>query len=219
MSGRHVVLLDLDGTLIDSAPGILTGIRTAFEAVDVTPPDAAVMRSWIGPPVRETLMRELSAHGEDVVDRANAAFREYFDAVGAYESVPFAGIHDALAAIAASGALMSVVTHKPVALAELALSQHGLDVYVQTLHAPPSPGVAVPKSQLFAQALDATRPATVISAGDRGSDIRAAAECGVAGVGVTWGYGALDELRGAGARAIADAPEELPALVEAPRPG
>ena len=219
MSGRHVVLLDLDGTLIDSAPGILMGMRVAFEAVDVAPPDEAVMRSWIGPPVRETLVRELSARGDAAVERANAAFREYFDTTGAYESVPFVGIHDALAAVAQGGALMSVVTHKPLPLAQVAVAQHGLDVYIEGIHAPPSPQVAVPKEHLFAEALDATRPHTVISVGDRGSDMRAAAAHGVGGIGVTWGYGHASELRDAGAVSVIDAPEDLPASVARPRGG
>ena len=216
MSDRHVVLLDLDGTLVDSSSGILAGLHDAFRAVDVVPPDDAVMRAWIGPPVRETLTRELGSHGDAVVRHANAAFREYFDTVGAYESVPFTGIYDALAEVSRMGALMSIVTHKPLPLAEIALTQHGLDVFVQTLHAPPTPSMAVPKEELFAEALDATRPSTVISVGDRGSDIRAAAMHDIAGVGVTWGYGGVEELLGAGAVSIATVPTELPALVAAP---
>ena len=219
MSDRHVVLLDLDGTLIDSAPGVLAGIHEAFRAVDVVPPADAVMRAWIGPPVRETLARELGVHGDAAVEHANAAFREYFDTVGAHESAAFAGIHDALAEVSRRGALMSIVTHKPAPLAEIALAQHGLDVFVHSLHAPPSPRVVVPKEQLFAEALDATMPRTVISVGDRGSDIRAAAACGVAGVGVAWGYGDTAELHDAGAVAVIEAPADLPAHVTRPQDG
>ena len=219
MSTRHVVLLDLDGTLIDSAPGILAGIRAAFEAVDLAPPDDGLMRAWIGPPVRETLQRELGPHGDAAVEQANAAFRAYFDTTGAYQSVPFEGIHDALAAVAQAGALMSVVTHKPLPLAQLAVAQHGLDAYIDGIHAPPSPQVAVPKEHLFAEALDATRPHTVISVGDRGSDIRAAATHGVGGIGVSWGYGDTAELRDAGALAVLLAPADLPAGVVAPGSG
>jgi phosphoglycolate phosphatase len=216
MSSRHVVLLDLDGTLIDSAPGILAGIRAAFEAVDLLPPDDSLMRAWIGPPVRETLQRELGPYGDAVVDRANVAFRAYFDTTGAYESVPFEGIHDALTAVAQAGALMSVVTHKPLPLAQIAVAQHGLDAYIEGIHAPPSPQVAVPKDQLFAEALDATRPQTVISVGDRGSDIRAAAAHGVGGIGVAWGYGDTAELHDAGALVVLSAPADLPAVVARP---
>jgi len=214
---RHVVLLDLDGTLIDSAPGIIAGVRAAFEAVDIAPPDEAVMRAWIGPPVRETLQRELAPRGTALVERANAAFRQYFDTVGAHESRVFPGISTALESIAQAGALMSIVTHKPFPLAEVAIGQHGLDVYIEGIHAPPSPQLAVPKEHLFAEALAAVRPTTVISVGDRGSDIRAAAVHGVPGVGVAWGYGEPDELTGAGAVAVVGSPVELPAFVTPPQ--
>lgn len=216
MADRHVVLLDLDGTLIDSAPGIVTGIREAFSAVGVTVPADAVMRSWIGPPVRETLRRELGSHGAAVVDRANAAFREYFDTVGAHQSVVFLGIPEALARVAESGSRMRLVTHKPLPLAEVAVSQHELGAFIDGIHAPPSPQVAVAKEDLFAEAMVAAGPCSVISVGDRGSDIRAAAAHGIAGIGVTWGYGDSDELQRAGAVAIAGTPAALPQLVRRP---
>lgn len=216
MTRRHVVLLDLDGTLIDSAPGIVAGVRQAFGAVDVPVPADEVMRSWIGPPVRETLQRELGSYGRATVDRANAAFREYFDTVGAHQSVVFAGIPDALAHLAASGSHMRLVTHKPLPLAEVAVSQHALGAFLDGIHAPPSPQVTVAKEDLFADAMGAAGPCTVISVGDRGSDIRAAAAHGIAGIGVMWGYGSAAELQGAGALEIAATPADLPDLVRPP---
>lgn len=154
-----------------------------------------------------------------MVKRANAAFREYFDAIGAHESALFGGIHDALAAVAQSGARMSVVTHKPLPIAKIVIVQHALDVYIDGIYAPPSPRIAVPKEHLFAEALDEMNPRSVISVGDRGSDIIAAAADGIDGVGVTWGYGVLDELLSAGATSIAAAPAELPMLVCRPSTG
>ena len=216
MSGRHVVLLDLDGTLIDSAPGILAGIRLAFEAVDVVPPADDLMRAWIGPPVRETLVRELGARGDAVVARATTPFRESFDSLGVHESDIFPGIREALAEVAASGSRMRLVTHKPLSLAELAVGQHDLGTFIDGIHAPPSPLVTVPKAQLFGDAMAAAAPRTAISVGDRGSDIRAAAAHGIAGIGVTWGYGDRGELNDAGAVAIATSAGELPTLARAP---
>ncbi len=130
-AGGHVVLFDLDGTLIDSAPGIITGIAQAYEAVGLDVPDEALVRSWIGPPVRETLTRELGSRGDVVVQDAVAAFRAYFDTIGAHESVVFPGVHEALAQIADVGSVMVIVTHKPAPLAELALAQHGLDMHMR----------------------------------------------------------------------------------------
>ncbi len=214
--GGHLVLLDLDGTLIDSAPGIVSGIARAYEAVDLDVPDEALMRSWIGPPVRETLTRELGSRGDDVMRRAVAAFRAYFDTQGAHESVVFPGVHDAMSEIAGAGSVMVVVTHKPAPLAELALAQHGLDAHVRGLYAPPSPSFAMSKERLFAQAIAAHAPTSAMAVGDRGEDIRAAAAHGISGVGVRWGYGNEHELVEAGAVALIADPADLPSAVAPP---
>ncbi len=215
-AGGHVVLLDLDGTLIDSALGIVTGIARAYEAVGLVVPDEGLIRSWIGPPVRETLTRELGSHGDWVVQDAVAAFRAYFDTIGAHESVVFPGVQAALAQIADVGSVMVIVTHKPAPLAELALAQHGLDARIQGLYAPPSPSVAVPKERLFAQAIAAHRPTSAVAVGDRAGDIRAAAAHGISGVGVRWGYGSDAELREAGAATLIASPADLPSAVAPP---
>lgn len=213
MSDRHVVFLDLDGTIIDSSPGIVAGLREAYRAVGIGAPEDAMLLSWIGPPVAVTLERELGGRGDDVVKAANGAFRSYFDGIGMHDSQPYPGIPEALAAVAADGAVICVVTHKPLRLSEAALEQHDLHGLVHSVHAPPSPAEFVAKEDLFAQAMSATGVATRIAAGDRGTDIQAAQAHGMASVGVTWGFGTADELLSAGAVALASAPAELPALL------
>lgn len=213
MMARAVAFLDLDGTILDSSPGIVAGLRQAFAAVDVAVPDDEVLRSWIGPPVIRTLERELGPSGEAVVSAANGAFRAYFDEVGAYESEPFMAVPEVMGAMHRSGTRLAVVTHKPARLAEIALAQHSLDGLVYSVHAPPSPQANVPKTELFARAIEATNPACAVAAGDRAGDVEAATAHGIATVGVAWGYGTEEELRVAGAVAVASSPEELPLLL------
>ncbi len=213
MTARHVAFLDLDGTILDSSPGIVRGLRKAFDAVGMPAPDEAVMRSWIGPPVLRTLERELGDRGGPVVEAANRAFRAYFDEIGTYQSAPFAGIPDALAALAADGTAIVVVTHKPGPLAEAALARSGLSRFVVGVHAPVSAAELVPKEDLFARAIRKARPATAIAAGDRAGDVEAAAAHGIRSIGVLWGYGTPAELTGAGAVALAPAPSDLPFLL------
>jgi phosphoglycolate phosphatase len=209
VSHSLLVLLDLDGTIIDSAPGIVAGMRRAFAEVGDEVPDDEVLRSWIGPPVLHMLERELGARGPDVVARANGAFREYFDTTGAHETTVFPGMADALAGMHGDGAGAVVVTHKPLPLAQVALAEHDLDHLVRSIHAPPSASTWVPKEELFAAALSAFQAYAVVAAGDRGGDVVAAAVHGVPSVGVTWGYGTADELREAGAACLASSAEEL----------
>lgn len=213
MSDPLLVLLDLDGTIIDSAPGIVAGMREAFAAAGSEIPTDDVLRSWIGPPVLRTLERELGARGPDVVNRANGAFRQYFDTVGAHETDPFPGMVDALATLSSAGSTIAVVTHKPLPLAEMALAEHALGGFVSATYAPPSPGTWVPKGDLFASALGALPPARAIAAGDRAGDIEAALAHGVPSVGVTWGYGTVEELQDAKAVALAASAEELVAML------
>jgi phosphoglycolate phosphatase len=218
---QSLVLFDLDGTIIDSAPGIVAGMRRAFAEVGEDVPPDDVLRSWIGPPVLRTLERELGEQGADVVARANTAFRGYFDTVGAHETETFPGMQRVIEMLDMDDAAIVVVTHKPLPLAELALAEHQLAELVRAIHAPPTPGTWVPKEKLFAAALAATRAHAVVAAGDRAGDVHAAAAHGVPTVGVTWGYGTVDELEAAGAAALAaDADELLAALqnVAAPRP-
>jgi phosphoglycolate phosphatase len=211
VTSGHVVFLDLDGTILDSAPGIVAGLREAYAAAGMHPPDDGVLRSWIGPPVINTLTRELGPRGDDVVKAANRGFRDYFDAIGAYQSEPYAGIPASMESMSAVAALV-VVTHKPRSLAEIALSQHGLSDLVTSVHAPPGPTEFIPKEDLFAEAICAACPQTAIAAGDRGSDVHAASAHGIPSIGVTWGYGSAQELRSAGAVALATTPRELCAL-------
>ncbi len=213
---QALVLLDLDGTIINSAPGIVAGMRRAFAEVDEDVPPDDVLRSWIGPPVLRTLERELGEKGVGAVTRANMAFRDYFDTVGAHETTLFPGMQGVIRSLNAAGAPVVVVTHKPLPLAELALRQHDLDSSVRAIHAPPSPGEWVPKEDLFAAALSTFRHHAAVAAGDRGGDVLAAAAHGVPTVGVTWGYGTVDELQSAGAVALAtDSGELLVALRDA----
>ena len=213
MSSGHVAFLDLDGTIIDSAPGIVAGLQEAYGAVGVPAPDEATLRSWIGPPVLRTLERELGQRGDEVVRTANAGFRAYFDTVGATQSEVFPGMAEAMDSVAGSGTTIVVVTHKPLPLAHAALSQHGLDKLVSAVHAPPSPSAYVAKEDLFAQAIAEARPRSAVAAGDRATDVEAAAMRGVGSIGVTWGFGTAEELIAAGARALAAHPSELPALL------
>lgn len=215
MTGTRVAFLDLDGTLIDSAPGIVACMRCAFDAVGANAPPDAVLRSWIGPPVLRTLERELGECGDDVVQAANRAFRECFDGVGAHQATPFEGIPEVLESLCSGGLVVSVVTHKPEVLAEVALAQHDLRRFVASVHAPPSPAQWVSKEDLFAEAIAASRPQWAVAAGDRAGDVRAASSHGIPSVGVLWGYGSACELDEAGAAALASAASELPALLAA----
>ena len=92
-----LLLFDLDGTLIDSAPGIIACIEHACTAMSVAAPPRAVLRGWIGPPLGETFPGVV---GSDPgrVDAAIAHYRERFDRIGWREHRVHAGMDAVIAA-------------------------------------------------------------------------------------------------------------------------
>ncbi len=85
-----LLLLDLDGTLIDSLPGVEASIRAAVEEVggfEMLPE----LRRQIGPPVREMFSRMYPFAETEAVDRLTHAFRAHYDAVGCLLSTAFPG--------------------------------------------------------------------------------------------------------------------------------
>jgi len=206
----RAIIFDLDGTLVDSAPGIATAVALAYEEVGVTPPPRDEIRTWIGPPVQRTLERELAVHGGDVIATAQAAFRRHYDALGAETAMVFDGIHGVLAHLQADGAALAVATHKPQPLAGKTLEATGLASYFVAVHAPPDGGTPVSKPDLVAAAIaDCGHPADVVVVGDRAEDIEAAVQHHARAVGVMWGYGSPEELHAAGAIVVVQRVAEL----------
>jgi phosphoglycolate phosphatase len=108
-SGRYLrimtcsVLLDLDGTLIDSYPGILASSLAALRALGHEPDETLDIRRTIGPPLEDMMHVLLQSYGDDRVGEAVAAYRQHYGEVGFLGSVPYPGIGKSLEEMKRSG--------------------------------------------------------------------------------------------------------------------
>lgn len=122
---KKVVLLDLDGTLTDSAKGILASVTETFKELGMQVPDAAELQRFVGPPIIDSLRRnhvpdDQLNHGVDLY-REYYADRNIFDdpnnpgqkVAGRYVNTVFEGIPQQLAALRADGYYLAVATCKP----------------------------------------------------------------------------------------------------------
>ena len=104
------VLLDLDGTISDSSPGISHSLRHAFAACGLPPPSDADVRTVIGPPFEIGL--PMIGIPDDALERVVDRYRERYTTIGAYENTLYDGIIDLLdRLLAAAGALPLAVGH------------------------------------------------------------------------------------------------------------
>ncbi len=209
------LLFDLDGTLSDPFVGITTCIQYALVGLGRQAPPAENLRWCIGPPLKETFAELLGPQEAHRADEALAKYRERFGTVGLFENQLYPGIEAALAQLSKEGHSLSVATSKPTVFAARIIKHFGLKKYFRSVDGSELDGTRTDKADLIAYILkrDRLEPNDVIMIGDRKHDIIGARKNGVAGCGVLWGCGSLEELKTAGAHVCVSAPAELPAVV------
>ena len=116
MRNYDVILFDLDGTLTDSAPGILNSVRYACRKLGLPIPGEETLRRFLGPPLIASF-RELMGLDAADADRAVSAFREYFPTKGLFENEVYPGVPALLADLKAAGKTVILATSKPEAFA------------------------------------------------------------------------------------------------------
>jgi phosphoglycolate phosphatase len=207
-------LFDLDGTLIDSEPGITACIRHALAKLDVTAPDD--LRAWIGPPLRHGFA-PLLGHDAARVEAAVAYYHERFSTLGWREHAVYPGVAALVGRLRAAGHRLAVVTSKPVQHAAPILESLPFGAGFEKLYGPAPDSAHSEKAGMIAAALAdfGAAPADAAMIGDRRFDIEGAVANGIAGIGVLWGFGSREELRQAGARALAAHPDQIDALLSA----
>ncbi len=208
------VLLDLDGTLTDSRPGIVASIRHALRALGHDAPEEAALQKYIGPPLHAAFRELLPVKADSDVARAIAAYRERYVAVGMFENDVYTGVLDSLQLLQRRGARLYVATSKPQVFAQRILEHFELSHFFENIYGSELDGQRTDKIELIAHVLAQSqlRKEQTVMVGDRHHDIVGAKTNGVRAAGALWGYGSHAELTGAGAETLLAAPSDLGSL-------
>jgi phosphoglycolate phosphatase len=206
---RSILLLDLDGTLVDPGPGIIGSCRYALEKLGAPVPDETDLRWVIGPPLRISFAKLLGEGGDP--EAALRFYRERYSGGGLYEVTPYPTILDVLQARVRSGTRLILCTAKPKQFAVRVVDHFGFSPLLSAVYGPELDGRFDDKGDLMAHLLESEKldPDQVCMVGDREHDVRAAARHGIPSIGVLWGYGSEAELNQAGATVIIREPGEL----------
>ena len=215
------VLLDLDGTISDSAPGIGRSLQHAFEACGYEPPTDEQVRHVIGPPFEISL--PTLGIPVDEIERVVLAYRERYEDIGLFENTVYPGVAEMLDELVTAGHTLSIATAKPEPTARRIIEHFGFaDYFAVQAGATLEVGTGRrTKAEVINYALICLRlgPADlpqVVMVGARDPDVAGAHRTGIDCIGVTWGFGSVDELDGAGAVLTVDHPGEVAAAVAAP---
>jgi len=215
LSAARAVLLDLDGTLADSRPGIEACFRHMLTELGHDPAVAGDIRFAVGPPIAVSVRTLLERYGDDRVDLGLSTYRERYSTVGLYECSVFPGIAEMLAALKDAGRALCVATSKRRDFADRVVDYLGLRPFLPKVYGALPGGGLDDKKDLLAEILrvEGFEAATTTMVGDRLHDIHAARANALRSIGVLWGYGGQVELQTAGANFIVSMPAEIVGLV------
>lgn len=213
MTFRPALLLDLDGTLIDSKAGILASMREALRSLGREPPPEADLTFAVGPPLHDVMTQFLAAHGDTRIEEAITTYRAIYAAGGLFDATLYSGVRELLAAVAPQRDIY-LATAKRTAFARRILVHFGIADYFTGIYGSEPGGAVDHKPELIADIL--ARHAIVAEAatmvGDRSYDIAGARANGVRAVGALWGYGGMDEL--VAADLLAETPVHLQEIIQ-----
>lgn len=207
------IYFDLDGTLTDPYDGITRCILYALDRLGFPHPTDKYLYNCIGPPLYDTFPELV---GDELTLEAIDLYRERFAETGWKENRVYDGILEVLDTLAGAGHTLFVATSKPHVHARVIVRHFGMAPYISEVYGCELDGTRANKADLLAYALAENPGGTCrVMIGDRKHDLIGAAANGMRPVGVAWGYGSVDELESAGATAIATAPADIPAIVDA----
>ncbi len=203
--------IDMDGTLIDSSPGVTHSVAYALEKCGITPPPRDQLLCFLGPPL-EWSFRNYYGMTEEQALTAVAYYRECYEAGAIYECLAYDGIHTMLQRLFDAGIVCVLATSKPLVYAKEILVHLGLSPYFSFLSAPELDGTRNAKAEVIAYAIEEMQiknKSGILMIGDREHDTLGAKATGVDSVGVLWGFGDREELLSTGARNVYETPKAL----------
>ncbi|MBP0725273.1 HAD family hydrolase [Bacillus sp. RG28] len=211
MEKYKIILFDLDGTLSDPKIGITKSVQYALQKMGIVEPDLDKLDCFIGPPLQDSFA-EYYAFDEKQSTKAIEFYRERFKEKGMYENVLYEGIPSLLNLLKENHFTLVVATSKPTIFSEKILNYFKIDQYFDLVVGSNLDGTRSSKTEIIQYILDEYKDHMkdeFIMIGDRKHDIIGAENTGIDSIGVTYGYGSLDELNRSNPTYIVNNLEEL----------
>ena len=213
MNQYSTVFFDLDGTLTDPKEGITRCIQYALEQLGGPDFSQDELVSCIGPPLRESFGRLLQTDNKERKEQALKLYRGRFATVGLFENSVYPGVRELLADLGSMRVFLA--TSKPRVYAERILAHFGLAAYFHGIYGSEMDGRFEKKPDLLRHMLTSEHLSaeSTLMVGDRDHDIIAARKNACGAMGVTYGFGSIEELSSAQADHLCHSLEEVAAFL------
>lgn len=184
------VVFDLDGTLMDTAPGVLQAVRYTIRTMELPELEESTILKFIGPPVKQSFVRYCGL-SEGEANQATKIFRNRYSTVDLFGAIVYDGIFDVLKELSKRGIKIGVATYKREDYAVRLLQEKGIAAYCQSMCGADDLGVKS-KQDILQECIDTlgiARNEEAILVGDTFHDSEGAEKAGAKFIAVTYGYG------------------------------
>ncbi|MBQ4536070.1 MAG: HAD hydrolase-like protein [Lachnospiraceae bacterium] len=211
---KKYLLFDLDGTLTDPKVGITTCVQYALKSFGIEEPDLDKLEPFIGPPLAESF-QNFYDFSEEQAKEAVKKYRERFQDTGLFENELYVGIPQMLRTLKNNGIHMAVASSKPTVYVERILEHFHIKDFFEVVVGSELDGRRTDKAEVVEEALkqlfgeNPVDNKQVYMIGDRKFDIAGAKALHVESIGVTYGYGSMEELKAAKVDYIVSSVKEL----------
>lgn len=211
MKKYKYLLIDLDGTIIDSFEGVSRSFMYALKYYGIEVTDVKTLRPVIGPPLVESFQNLFGFDKEKALE-AVEKYRERYTTVGVKEHSLYDGVEDMLAKLKEAGYFISLATSKPEKFARVILKDLELDKYFDFITGATTDGRITTKEDVIEniiKTLNIENKSEMLMIGDRKYDLVGAQYFGIDGAGVLYGYGSEEELKKYNPVLLAKTPEDV----------
>ena len=207
---KTCILFDLDGTVLDSKPGVFHSISYALNAMSLPMPHEEVLMGFLGPPITMGFEKICNVPKERV-EEAVRLYREYYNNGGKFEAEIFGGMRELLINLRKNQFSCCVTTSKPEIFAKQILAHYDMDCLFDGIYGSGLDGARDSKAEVIAYCLEqqSITSKDCILVGDRYFDVDGAKAFDMPCIGVLFGYGSKEELEQAGAIYLADTPNDV----------
>lgn len=216
MSKIKAILFDLDGTLIDSSEGITKSAQYALKHYGIEEPDLEKLKIFIGPPLMYTYTTHYHFSQEQARE-AVGVYRERYNVIGIFECSLYPHVRECIEELKKRGYLIGMASSKPEAACKRILSHFNiLDLFDEVVGSTPD-GRIDTKEEVLLELMrrwDELKEDEMCLIGDTLFDVEGANQVNIPTLVVSFGFGKVDKMLEAGAKAVCNDLIGLPELIE-----
>jgi phosphoglycolate phosphatase len=200
------ILFDLDGTISNSKDGITKCVQYALQSFDIYEDNLNKLEAFIGPPLVDSFMKYYNFSETDAKE-ATTKYRQRYSEIGVHEAEIYPNVEKCLIKLKNENFFIGLASSKPENFCKTVLADFNIIQYFDDIAGATLGGKISSKKDVLEEVFlrnKNLRKEDSLLIGDTVYDVLGAKYAGISCIGVSYGFGNVEEMKKAGAIAVID---------------